>query len=192
MCVAIRHAGQFQHVFMARCLIYRENEDLSMQFDRRSLLAIGGVGLLGGYALFGGERRSHAKAGNFEIQLSEAEWRQRLTEDQYAVLREEDTEHAGSSPLNKEKRKGTYVCAGCGLPLYSSATKYESGTGWPSFWKPLPNAIGTRPDNTLFFTRTEVHCRRCGGHIGHVFEDGPRPTGLRYCMNGDAMKFVPV
>ena len=162
-----------------------------MHINRRGLLAVGGVGLLGGAVLFGGRNASHAREGRFEIALSEAEWRKRLTPQQYAVLREEDTERSGSSPLNREKRKGTYVCAGCGLPLYSSATKYESGTGWPSFWKPLPNAVGTRPDNTLFFSRTEVHCRRCGGHLGHVFKDGPKPTGLRYCMNGDAMKLVP-
>ena len=157
--------------------------------NRRTMIAAGGATLLGGYALLGRGRSSHAREGNFEIQLSEAEWRKRLSLEQYAVLRRENTERAGSSPLNKEKRKGIYACAGCGLPLYSSATKFESGTGWPSFWKPLPNAVGTRPDNSLFFTRTEVHCRRCGGHIGHVFEDGPRPTGLRYCMNGDAMTF---
>jgi peptide-methionine (R)-S-oxide reductase len=162
-----------------------------MKFDRRTLLGAGGVGLLGGFALFGGGR-SHAREGKFQIALSDAEWKKRLTPDQYAVLRRESTERAGSSPLNKEKRRGVYVCAGCGLPLYSSATKFESGTGWPSFWKPLPNAVGTKPDNTLFFIkRTEVHCRRCGGHLGHVFDDGPKPTGLRYCMNGDAMKFRP-
>ncbi len=161
-----------------------------MKFDRRAMLAAGGAALIGGYALFGGKRSAEARKGNFEIQLSEAEWRKRLTPEQYAVLREEDTERAGSSPLDKEKRKGIYACAGCGLPLYASATKYESGTGWPSFWKPLPNAVATRPDNILFITRTEVHCRRCGGHLGHVFKDGPKPTGLRYCMNGDAMKFI--
>jgi peptide-methionine (R)-S-oxide reductase len=162
-----------------------------MQMNRRFLLGAGGAGLLGGVAFFAGGRESHAAEGKFEIMLSDAEWRKRLTPQQYEVLREENTERAGSSPLNKEKRKGTYVCAGCGLPLYSSATKFESGTGWPSFWKPLPNAIATREDNKLFFTRTEVHCRRCGGHIGHVFDDGPKPTGLRYCMNGLAMKFRP-
>jgi peptide-methionine (R)-S-oxide reductase len=162
-----------------------------MQMNRRFLLGAGGAGLLGGVFFFGGPRESQAAEGKFEIMLSDAEWRRRLTPQQYAVLRKEDTERPGSSPLNKEKRKGTYVCAGCGLPLFSSATKYESGTGWPSFWKPLPNAIGTREDNKLFFTRTEVHCRRCGGHIGHVFDDGPKPTGLRYCMNGVAMKFRP-
>ncbi|CAA9525121.1 MAG: Peptide-methionine (R)-S-oxide reductase MsrB [uncultured Sphingosinicella sp.] len=162
-----------------------------MQMNRRLLLGGAGAGLLGGVAFFGGQRESHAAEGKFPIKLSQAEWKKRLTPQQYAVLREENTERAGSSPLNKEKRKGTYVCAGCGLPLYSSATKFESGTGWPSFWKPLANAVGTKPDNTLFATRTEVHCRRCGGHVGHVFDDGPKPTGLRYCMNGVAMKFRP-
>jgi len=128
----------------------------------------------------------------FEIELSEAEWRKRLTPEQFAVLREENTERPGSSPLNAEKRAGTYVCAGCSLPVYSSKTKFESGTGWPSFYAPLKNAVGTREDRSLLFiVRTEVHCRRCGGHLGHVFDDGPKPTGLRYCMNGDAMKFIP-
>ena len=122
---------------------------------------------------------------------TEDEWKKILTPDQFYVLREHGTERAGTSPLNKEKRKGTFVCAGCALPLYSSETKYESGTGWPSFWKPLDNAIGTSEDRSWFSVRTEVHCRRCGGHLGHVFEDGPKPTGLRYCMNGVAMKFEP-
>jgi peptide-methionine (R)-S-oxide reductase len=159
--------------------------------SRRALLGAGGASLLGGVALFGANRPSHARAGKFEVQLSDAEWKKRLTPEQFAVLRQESTERAGSSPLNKEKRKGTYVCAGCELPVYSSATKFESGTGWPSFWAPLKGAVGTKADNTLFFKRTEVHCRRCGGHLGHVFDDGPKPTGLRYCMNGDAMKFRP-
>ncbi len=162
-----------------------------MQMNRRALLGAGGVGLIGGVAFFTGQGESRAAEGKFQVMLSDAEWRRRLSPKQYAVLRKENTEPAGSSPLNKEKRKGVYVCAGCGLPVYSSAAKYESGTGWPSFWKPLPNAIGTREDNTLFFTRTEVHCRRCGSHLGHVFDDGPRPTGLRYCMNGLALKFRP-
>jgi peptide-methionine (R)-S-oxide reductase len=157
--------------------------------NRRTLLGAGGASLVGGIALLGPLRKSEAKTGNFEVKLSETEWKKRLTPEQYAVLRGESTERAGTSPLTKEKRKGTYVCAGCELPLYSSATKFESGTGWPSFYAPLRNAVGTRKDNTLFFTRTEVHCRRCGGHLGHVFDDGPKPTGLRYCMNGDAMKF---
>ena len=162
-----------------------------MNFDRRAIVATGGAALIGGLALFGAERSAKARKGDFEIRLSEAEWRKRLTPEQYAVLRDERTERAGSSPLDKEERRGIYACAGCGLPLYSSATKYDSGTGWPSFWKPLPNAVGTRADNILFIRRTEVHCRRCGGHLGHVFNDGPKPTGLRYCMNGDAMKFIP-
>ncbi|HEV2078909.1 MAG TPA: peptide-methionine (R)-S-oxide reductase MsrB [Allosphingosinicella sp.] len=161
-----------------------------MKIDRRMLLGAGGAGLFGGYALFGGNRPSQAK-GRFEVAYSDEQWKKRLSPQQYEVLRREKTERAGSSPLNKEKRKGTYACAGCGLPLYSSATKFESGTGWPSFWKPLPNAIGTREDNSLLFKRTEVHCRRCGGHLGHVFDDGPKPTGLRYCMNGAAMRFIP-
>jgi peptide-methionine (R)-S-oxide reductase len=162
-----------------------------MKMERRTLLGGGAVALLGGYALFGGDRRTEARPGKFQVSYSEADWKKRLTPEQYRVLRKEGTERSGSSPLNKEKRRGTYSCAGCGLPLFSSTTKFESGTGWPSFWKPLANAVGTRPDNTLFMTRTEVHCRRCGGHIGHVFDDGPKPTGLRYCMNGVAMRFTP-
>ena len=114
-----------------------------------------------------------------------------LAPEQFAVLREENTEPPNSSPLLDEHRKGIFACAGCDLPLYSSDTKYDSGTGWPSFYDVLPNAVGKKEDNTLFSTRTEVHCRRCGGHLGHVFEDGPQPTGLRYCMNGLALKFVP-
>ncbi len=132
-----------------------------------------------------------ARAQNFEITLTDDEWRARLTPQQYAVLRQEDTERAGSSPLDGEKRAGTFVCAGCELSLFSSQHKYDSGTGWPSFWQPLPNAVATKPDPGLFGSRTEVHCRRCGGHLGHVFEDGPEPTGLRYCMNGVAMLFRP-
>jgi peptide-methionine (R)-S-oxide reductase len=159
--------------------------------SRRTLIGASGASLIGGFALFGEGRSSHARSGKFEVQLSEAEWKKRLTPQQYAVLRQESTERAGSSPLNKEKRRGIYVCAGCELPVYSSATKFESGTGWPSFWAPLKGAVGTKEDNTLFFKRTEVHCRRCGGHLGHVFDDGPKPTGLRYCMNGVAMKFRP-
>jgi peptide-methionine (R)-S-oxide reductase len=123
--------------------------------------------------------------------LSDMDWRQRLTANQYMILRQHGTERAGSSPLNKEKRKGTFACAGCDLPLFSSDTKFESGTGWPSFYQPLPNAVETKSDRSYFMTRTEVHCARCLGHLGHVFDDGPPPTGLRYCMNGVAMKFVP-
>ena len=136
---------------------------------------------------------SLAKANSsrkFEVTKTHQEWRDILTPEQYYILRDHGTERSGSSPLNEEKRDGTFVCAGCALALFSAETKFESGTGWPSFWKPLDDAIGTTVDRRFFMTRTEVHCRRCGGHLGHVFEDGPKPTGLRYCMNGDAMKFV--
>ncbi len=132
-----------------------------------------------------------AVSENFEIQKSDAQWREQLTPQQYRVLRQHGTERAGTSPLDHEKRAGTFACAACDLPLFASDTKFDSRTGWPSFFRPLPNAIGTTTDRSLFMTRTEVHCRRCGGHLGHVFEDGPAPTGLRYCMNGVAMKFVP-
>ncbi len=125
------------------------------------------------------------------IEKSEAEWKRALTPDQFKVLRKHGTERAGTSPLNSEKRAGTYECAGCGLPLFASDTKFESGTGWPSFWQPLENAVETTTDRSFFMTRTEVHCRRCGGHLGHVFDDGPEPTGQRYCMNGVALKFEP-
>ena|SRR5579884_490927 len=132
-----------------------------------------------------------AEQPDFPVKHSEDEWREQLSEDRYHVLREHGTERAGSSPLNREKRRGTFVCAGCGQPLFSSDTKFESGTGWPSFWAPLDAAVATRTDQTHFMTRTEVHCARCGGHLGHVFPDGPRPTGLRYCMNGLALDFDP-
>lgn len=127
----------------------------------------------------------------FPVSKSDEDWRRTLTPDQYAVLRKHGTERAFTSPLNAEKRDGMFVCAGCGQPLFSSDTKYDSGTGWPSFYKPLEGAIGTKTDKSWFTVRTEVHCSRCGGHLGHVFPDGPRPTGERYCMNGVAMKFVP-
>ena len=123
--------------------------------------------------------------------VTDKEWYKRLTQAQYDVLRKHGTERAGSSPLNAEKRTGTFACAGCAQPLFSSDTRFESGTGWPSFYKPLPDAVGTKQDRAFFMTRTEVHCDRCLGHLGHVFEDGPPPTGLRYCMNGVAMKFEP-
>ena len=135
------------------------------------------------------QRGKATAAATFEITKTPEEWRAILSPAAYAVLREEDTERAFTSSLNLEKRKGTYHCAGCDLPLYSSAAKYDSGTGWPSFWEPLPGAIGTKPDRGIFGSRTEVHCRRCGGHLGHVFNDGPEPTGKRYCMNGVALTF---
>ncbi len=154
--------------------------------DRRSILKYAGFSAIG---LVTGSRVGFAE--DFEITKTEAEWKALLAPEQYAVLREENTEPPNSSPLLDEHRKGTFACAGCDLPLYSSETKYDSGTGWPSFFDVLPNAVGKKEDNTLFSTRTEVHCRRCGGHLGHVFDDGPQPTGLRYCMNGLALKFVP-
>ena len=126
----------------------------------------------------------------FEITKSDEEWKTQLTPEQYYVLRKHGTERAGTSPLDKQYGPGLYACAGCDLPLFASATKFNSGTGWPSFYKPLENAVATSLDQNLLMTRTEVHCRRCGGHLGHVFEDGPKPTGLRYCMNGVALKFV--
>ncbi len=126
------------------------------------------------------------------MQKSDDEWRGTLTTEQFHVLRKHGTEPPGSSPLNGEKREGTFTCAACGEPLFSSDTKFESGTGWPSFYKPLAEtAVATTTDSSLFMTRTEVHCAKCGGHLGHVFPDGPRPTGMRYCMNGIALKFEP-
>jgi peptide-methionine (R)-S-oxide reductase len=125
----------------------------------------------------------------FEVTKSDAEWKAALSPEQYRVLRDHGTERAGTSPLDKEYGKGTFLCAGCDLPLFSSETKFDSRTGWPSFWRPLEDAVGTSTDRGFFMVRTEVHCRRCGGHLGHVFDDGPQPTGLRYCMNGVSLKF---
>ena len=164
---------------------------------RRDML-LGGAGLL--TVLSAGSaawlmrlgRPAHAAAEtDFEIAHTEAEWRSLLPPDRYGVLREEVTERAFSSPLNDEKREGMFHCAGCDLAVYSSAKKYDSGTGWPSFWEAEPDAIGTKEDNTFFMTRTECHCRRCGGHFGHIFDDGPPPTGMRHCLNGLALTFKP-
>jgi peptide-methionine (R)-S-oxide reductase len=138
--------------------------------------------------LFGGH---DTPAETFPVARSDEEWRQRLDPAQFHVLRKHGTERAGTSPLNAEKRPGTFVCAGCAKALFASDTKFESGTGWPSFTQPLDGGVATTEDRSLFMTRTEVHCADCGGHLGHVFPDGPRPTGLRYCMNGVAMTFKP-
>jgi peptide-methionine (R)-S-oxide reductase len=160
--------------------------------QRRNFVLAGGsaLALLAAYRIFGFPSASRA-AETFEVTHSDAEWRAMLTPAQYGVLRQQGTERPFSSPLDHEKRTGMFACAGCDLPLFSSKTKYDSQTGWPSFWQPLDDAIATSDDNMFGMTRTEVHCRRCGGHLGHVFNDGPKPTGLRYCMNGVAMTFKP-
>ena len=162
--------------------------------NRRNLVAGGAAlvaALAGTTALLRIERPQPARGENFEITKTDAEWHAILDDAQYAILREESTERAGTSPLNHEKRAGIFHCAGCDLPAYSSEAKYDSGTGWPSFWESLPDAIGTKEDNSFFSTRTEVHCRRCGGHFGHIFDDGPPPTGKRHCLNGLALTFKP-
>jgi peptide-methionine (R)-S-oxide reductase len=159
--------------------------------DRR-MLVLGAIPLAA-LGLILRSRRGSAGSleGQFEVTRTEEEWRKALSPEQFYVLREHGTERAGSSPLDAEYRPGVYLCAGCGLALFSSKTKFHSGTGWPSFYAPIEDAVLTSTDKSFFMTRTEVHCRRCGGHLGHVFDDGPKPTGLRYCMNGVALKFQP-
>ena len=151
------------------------------------------MGVLGSLAAALGlaTRPGGASEGRFEVVHSDAEWRSILEPRQYEVLRRGGTEPPFSSPLDREKRPGIYACAGCGLSLFDAKTKFDSGTGWPSFYAPLADAVATSSDTSLFMVRTEVHCRRCGGHLGHVFDDGPKPTGLRYCMNGVALTFHP-
>ncbi|UVO51500.1 peptide-methionine (R)-S-oxide reductase MsrB [Sphingomonas sp. SUN019] len=162
-----------------------------MTHDRRHFLSLAGIGG-GAFAIFGCSAAPAAAPERFAVTLSDAQWKAKLSPAAYQVLRHEDTERPYSSPLNGEKRAGIFACAGCKLPLFSSKTKFESGTGWPSFWAPLPNAVATKTDRAMMMARTEVHCRRCGGHLGHVFDDGPKPTGKRYCMNGLAMTFRAV
>jgi peptide-methionine (R)-S-oxide reductase len=145
----------------------------------------------GGGQLDPGAHRGDQSEPHSEVVRDEAEWRQKLTPEQFHVLREHGTERAGSSPLDKQYGTGMYRCAGCGEPLFASDTKFNSGSGWPSFFAPLDDAVETEKDRSFFMTRTEVHCRKCGGHLGHVFEDGPAPTGLRYCMNGVSLEFEP-
>ena len=162
-----------------------------MSITRRQILGTGIAGgasaaLLSGLML--GTSRG-AMAASFAVHHSDAEWKHLLPPATYEVMRHEGTERAFTSPLLNEHRRGTFVCAACVLPLFASSTKFDSGTGWPSFWQPLPHAVGTQTDTSLLETRNEVHCSRCGGHLGHVFDDGPQPTGLRYCMNGVALKF---
>ena len=163
-----------------------------MPISRRNLL-FGGTAIAGLAAFAGLRPASSVKAEemHFPFELSDEEWRARLTDMQYHVLRDHGTERAFTSPLNDEHRAGTFVCAGCAQPLFASETKFDSGTGWPSFYTFIDGAIGTSEDNSLFMQRTEVHCSNCGGHQGHVFADGPEPTGLRYCINGVALDFVP-
>ena len=142
--------------------------------------------------LWGLNRASASASGeSFPVQKTEDEWRKALTPAQFDVLRQEGTERPGSSPLLEEHRKGVFACAGCAQPVYSSETKFDSGTGWPSFWAAVEGGVGTQEDNSLFMTRTEVHCARCGGHLGHIFDDGPKPTGKRHCINGVALTFQP-
>ena len=168
-----------------------------MPIARRTALLSGARLLFGGSVAVLASACSRAGAApapakeHFEVEMTDEQWRAKLSPQAYAVLRHEATETPFTSPLNDEHRKGTFSCAGCALALFSSQTKFDSGTGWPSFWQPLPNAVNKQVDNSLGMSRDEVHCRRCGGHLGHVFDDGPKPTGLRYCMNGVAMAFTP-
>ena len=160
--------------------------------DRRIILTtVASMSLLGAFRWLrvGNADAAETPAEKFEVEKTPEEWHRQLSPAQFGILREHGTERPFTSPLNKEHRKGTFDCAGCDLPLFASETKFESGTGWPSFYQPLEGAVGTTEDRTYMMLRTEVHCHRCGGHLGHVFDDGPKPTGLRYCMNGLAMTF---
>jgi peptide-methionine (R)-S-oxide reductase len=175
--------------------VHNQAERKHAMSNRRNALL--GIGLISGVAagvrglLTSTPAQAAQPAHPYEVTHTDAEWRKLLTPAQYEVLRHEGTERPFTSPLNKEKRAGAFTCAGCALPLFSSKTKFESGTGWPSFWQPLDKAVDEAVDTTFGMRRTEVLCRRCGGHLGHVFDDGPKPTGLRYCMNGVALNFTP-
>ncbi len=158
-------------------------------FTRRLLFLSAGLSVVA--SRFGWDDGEAVAAQSFPVSHSDTEWRKILTADQYSVLRQEGTEYPFTSPLLNEHRKGNFACAGCDQDAFSSTTKFESGTGWPSFWAPLEGAVSTSQDSSEGMVRTEVHCSRCGGHLGHVFDDGPKPTGLRYCMNGVAMTFHP-
>ena len=169
--------------------MHKGRQAMKTKYTRRYLLA--GAGLTALALVRWPNPASAVTQGSFEVQKTEEEWRKILTKQQYDVLRKHGTEIPGSSPLNQEKRNGVFSCAGCDLPLFSSETKFESGTGWPSFYQPLENAVGKTEDRAYGMLRTEVHCRRCGGHLGHVFDDGPKPTGLRYCIDGFGLVFHP-
>ena len=160
-----------------------------MKISRRSILGGSGAALAAVVAAILPSRRGDAKT-RFPVERSDAEWRRRLSPEAYRVLRRADTERAGSSPLDREKRAGTFVCAGCANPVFASNDKFDSGTGWPSFTRPIARRVATRPDRIYLIPQTECHCARCGGHLGHVFDDGPRPTGQRWCINGVALRFV--
>ncbi|MGC6388038.1 peptide-methionine (R)-S-oxide reductase MsrB [Ewingella sp. S1.OA.A_B6] len=192
----VKPSGGFGNPFLCSLTSLIADRREAMMINRRNFLlgscTVSAVAALGLFpTLFTRKADAQAKNERFEVSLTDAQWHQRLSGAQYYILREAGTERPYSSPLNDEHRVGEFACAGCSLPLFSSATKFDSHTGWPSFWKPLPNAALTRRDTSLGMVRDEVHCRRCGGHLGHVFDDGPPPTGQRYCMNGLAMTFTP-